>query len=116
MGRRAIEEEIGHAIRTCDAVLLACTCFPLVSDLIRELNPHCLLLDPGIGTSDVLPRTPSSQTNRLTLAVSGDALSAADVSRHATDLFNGWEIEHVIGMPPLDKALTSSCVTHDTGS
>jgi glutamate racemase len=95
-GRRAIIAEIGHAVRTCDSVLLACTCFPLIADLIAELNPDCLLLDPAIGISDVLPRPHERSTNRLTIALTGAVLGVDEASRYAHALFPGWEVECIV--------------------
>jgi glutamate racemase len=98
-GRREIVEEIGETIRSCDAVILGCTLFPLIGGLIRKLNPACALHDPGAGVAAVLPpRAEPGGVNRMTLAVSGTALSLADLRQSAPALFPGWEIAEVIAV------------------
>jgi len=97
VGRQEIVAEIGETIRTCDAVILACTLFPLIGDLIREVNPSCTLHDPGAGVVDAFPfaRAGGGQ-NRLTVALSGAALTPADLERTGTALFPGWQIEEIV--------------------
>jgi glutamate racemase len=94
-GRREIVAEIGECIRAADAVILACTLFPLVGDLIRELNPACRLHDPGAGVVDVLPAS-GGGANRLTVALSGTALTPADLRESAATLFPGWRIDEIL--------------------
>jgi glutamate racemase len=98
-GRQAVAREIGDAIRGCDAVLLACTCFPMVTDIIHDLNPACLPLDPASGVEHVFPDR-GSGPNRITVALSGTAVGAIEVREHASILFPGWEVEDVVAMAP----------------
>jgi glutamate racemase len=96
-GRREIVEEIGETIRSADAVILGCTLFPLIGGLIRELNPACALHDPGAGVAVVLPPQIGARgPNRLTVALSGNALTPEDIRRNAPALFPGWELADVI--------------------
>jgi glutamate racemase len=95
-GQREVAEEIGDAIRSCDAVLLGCTCFPLAADVIRRINPRCVLLDPAVAIDDVLPASRGGGANRLTIAVSGAALSSREVAGVAGTLFPGWVVDEVV--------------------
>lgn len=108
-GRREIVAEIGETIRACDAVILACTLFPLIGDLLRALNPACQLYDPAVGIADVLPvATGPGGENRLTVALSGTALTPADLRRSAAALFPGWRIEEIVTLQPASGSLTSA--------
>ena len=83
-----ITGEIGGFVRGLDAVLLGCTCFPLIAPLIRQLNPACLILDPA----DAVPnpvRISSAQerVNALTIGVSGSEAVIQTVTRNAATLF-----------------------------
>lgn len=89
---RAIDAEIGDVIRSCDAVLLACTCFPLVARQVAAMNPSCLLLDPALGIRDVLPLLDTNGPNLLRLRLTGTALPQATVRRHAGVLLQDWEV------------------------
>lgn len=94
-GFRAIEDEIGDAIRASDAVVLACTCFPLVGEQLRTINPRCELLDPA-ASLDVFPDLGrGSGPNRLTLRSSGPPPPLEEIRRRVPVLFGGWEIESV---------------------
>jgi glutamate racemase len=96
-GRREIAAEIGETIRACDAVVLACTLFPLVAGLIREVNPSCALLDPGRGVADVLPPSGGGTgENRLTVALSGAVLTPDALAQNAPVLFPGWRIDEIV--------------------
>ncbi len=98
-GRQEIVDEIGETIRACDAVILACTLFPLIGGLVQELNPSCTLHDPGAGVADVLPAAPAGDgRNCLTIALSGTALTPADLQQSAAALFPGWRIEEIVGL------------------
>jgi glutamate racemase len=99
-GQRAIAHEIGDAIRSSDVVVLACTCFPLISRFISDLNPACAVIDPAAGA--VLHEyTRSGRMNRLTVGVTGgESLTAAD---SISVLFPGWHIEDVIAFE-LDRS------------
>lgn len=95
-GRRAIADETADVIRTCDAVLLACTCFPMAADVLREIHPACLLLDPATGVDQVLPTRAGTGPNRLTIALTGAGPDASSVRDQAPVLFPGWEIDEIV--------------------
>ncbi len=96
-GRQEIGEEIGETIRACEAVILGCTLFPLVGGLIREINPDCAQIDPGAAVASVLPpQAAAGGANRLTVAVSGAALTPADIRQSAPVLFPGWDLAEVV--------------------
>jgi len=98
-GRQEIAEEIGETIRACEAVILGCTLFPLVGGLIKEINPACAQIDPGAGVASVLPpQTPAGGANRLTVAVSGTALTPAHIRQIAPALFPGWDLAEVVSL------------------
>jgi hypothetical protein len=94
-GARAIAGEIGDAIRRSDAVLLACTCFPLVSKQIRTMNPECELLDPASSLRVLPPIGSGKGPNRLTLRSSGPPPPLAEIERQVPTLFRGWQMESV---------------------
>ena len=94
--REAIRAEVSAALGEADAVLLACTCFPLVSDLIEEIRPGILQLDPGREIRSVTSPTDRGEPNRLTLAVSGEAISGQEIEARARQLFPGWDEIEVI--------------------
>jgi len=90
--RREIVDEIAATIRSSDVVVLACTCFPLVADLIREVNPSCALLDPATGLDGALDLPRRTGPNRLTLSLTGDVLRAQALAPHLPMLFPGWDV------------------------
>jgi hypothetical protein len=92
-GRRQIEGEVGGTIRRSDVVVLACTLFPLVGPLLREINPACVLVDPATGVDGALKGAPGGGANRLTIAMTGHALALDDVRAQSGALFPGWAIE-----------------------
>jgi glutamate racemase len=97
-GRAAIRDEIGQSLSDSDAVLLACTCFPLVSDLIDEIRPGILQLDPGQEISRAAPAVDRGGANRLTLAFSGETMTQADLEAQAPVLFAGWDEIEVVSL------------------
>lgn len=97
-GREAIIEEVREAIEGSDAVVLACTCFPMVGDLIREVNPSITLLDPAIGVEGLGKMAGGKGPNRLTVAITGDTLSPEDLRAQFHQLFPGWELEGVVAL------------------
>ncbi len=108
-GRQEIVAEIGESVRACDAVILACTLFPLIGDLIRELNPTCTLHDPGTGVADALPLARGGAgRNRLTVALSGTALTPIDISRSGAALFPGWQIDEIVTLDSCADAQEST--------
>ena len=98
-GRADILEEVAGSIRGVDSVLLACTCFPLVGDLLREVNPELALLDPGVGIRDLEGLEGGDGPNRLTIGIIGSTLSPADIRRNFDQIFSGWELEDVVSVP-----------------
>ena len=48
---RATLDEILRPLKTCDALVLACTHYPAVAPLIQEILPGCRLLDPADATA-----------------------------------------------------------------
>ena len=110
-GRRQIEAEVGDTIRRSDVVVLACTLFPLIGPLLREMNPACALVDPATGVDGLLQGAPGAGANRLTIAVTGDALALDDVRVQSGTLFPGWTIESTTAATidePANEALTIS--------
>ncbi len=95
-GRATIREEVRTAVSRADAVLLACTCFPLAEEVLLEVNPKVTLLDPAVGVEGLegLPRRPGP--NRLTVGLSGSALAPTELERAFSTLFPGWEQEGVV--------------------
>jgi glutamate racemase len=99
-GRETIEAEIGGAIGGVDTVLLACTCFPLVRDQIRQMNPRCEFVDPAAGVLS-LPLPPTgSGPNRMWLTATGSVPSRARLREEAPVLFRGWALEEIRMVSP----------------
>jgi glutamate racemase len=90
-GRRIIRDEIGDALADIEAVLLACTCFPLVAAQIAEINPDIVQLDPGVEVRSVIPEINRGKPNHLTLACTGEAVSTEQLEAQAAVLFPGWD-------------------------
>ena len=91
-----INEEIGETLADADAVLLACTCFPLISELIEAIRPGILQLDPGREVGAVLPASDRHGPNHLTLAFTGDAVTRRQLEDNAAHLFPGWDRIEVV--------------------
>ncbi len=96
--RAAIRDEIRQSLSDADAVLLACTCFPLVSDLIDEISPGILQLDPGQEICRAAPTVDRGGANRLTLAFSGETMTQADLEAQAPILFAGWDEIEIVSL------------------
>jgi glutamate racemase len=101
-GQQQIEAEVGDTIRRSDVVVLACTLFPLIAPLLRELNPACVLVDPAAGIDGALMGVRSPGTNRLTIGVTGRALPLDEIRAQSGTLFPGWMIESV-GAAKIDE-------------
>ena len=92
-----ITDEIGDFVRGLDAVLLACTCFPLIAPLIRHLNPACLILDPADAVQKPARISAARKgRNMLTIGVSGSESTVRAVTGSAASLFHTWNIEGVV--------------------
>jgi glutamate racemase len=96
--RAAIRSEIGQALSHVDAVLLACTCFPLVSDLIDETRPGILQLDPGREICGAVPTVDRGGPNHLTLVFSGESMTRAELEAQVPVLFAGWDEIEVVSL------------------
>ena len=97
-GRRVIREEIGNTLADIDAVLLACTCFPLIGDQIAAINPDIVQLDPGPDIRSVVPDVHRGEPNHLTLAFTGGALGTDELEAQASVLFPGWDEIDVVSL------------------
>ncbi len=97
-GRAIVREEIGERIRDIDAVVLACTCFPLIGDLVTELNPGARQLNPGPEISSLTDWPERAGPNVLTLAYTGDATRGDELQARAADLFPGWDRVDVVSL------------------
>lgn len=95
-GRKTILEEIRETLEKADVVVLACTCFPMVEELIREVNPSITLLDPALGVEGLGELKGGEGPNRLTVALTGDVLSPQELQAQFPQLFPGWELEAVL--------------------
>ena len=102
-----IADEIGDFVRGLDAVLLGCTCFPLIAPLITQLNPACLLLDPADAVQ-AAPRisAPGTHRNVLMIGVSGSAAMIPTLKTAA--LFPTWTVERVVPMDSLLQTIGSA--------
>lgn len=94
-GRAMITDEIAATVRDVDVVALACTCFPLIADLIDELAPDCRVLDPSLGVSALPALGSGSGENHLTLVSSGNGPATDELRARAPELFPGWTLASV---------------------
>ena len=95
-GRQGIVDEIGDVITNTEAVALVCTCFPLIGELIAEINPGIHQLDPGRAIRDIADWPDREGENHLTVAVTGKTVPAGDVRNLASELFPGWDRVEVV--------------------
>lgn len=97
--RRHIREEIGDTLADVDAVLLACTCFPLIGEQIAAINPVIVQLDPGREIRAVVPGVDRVGPSHLTLAFTGNTVNTAALEAQANVLFPGWDEIDVVSLP-----------------
>lgn len=57
--------QILKPLKKCDALILACTHYPAVSDQIQALLPNCKLLDPAVTTASYIRKNWIKQLNGL---------------------------------------------------
>jgi len=95
-GRAAILEEIGPAVKESDSIVLACTCFPLVADLVQELNSSIRLLDPARGVDDLPIAGRGEGRNLLTIGLTEGGPGLEKIRAQAPILFPGWELEGLV--------------------
>lgn len=95
-GRALIREEIAGGLDQADAVLLACTCFPLIADLVDAIRPGIRQLDPGPGICELFPFPKRDGPNCLTLAYTGTAIAGTALRAQAPALFPGWDEVEVV--------------------
>ena len=67
--------ELRQAIDNTDVAILACTCFPMVKDMLQEQFPGIVFLDPGTYCSGLLQETVNTQDRQLKVKVEGDVVS-----------------------------------------
>jgi glutamate racemase len=96
--RRIIRGEIGDTLTDVDAVLLACTCFPLIGEQIAEISSGILQLDPGLEIQAVVPNIERGGPNHLTLAYTGETVHAEQLEAQAVALFPGWDDIDVVSL------------------
>lgn len=70
-----LTRKLRQAIRNTDVAILACTCFPMVKDMLQEMFPGVVFLDPGTYCTGLLQETVNTQDRRLRISVEGDAVS-----------------------------------------
>ena len=97
-GKDAIRAEIENEIGAADTVVLACTCFPLASDMIRAINPNIRLLDPGLEIRNVTKLPERQGPNHLTLAFTGEAITRDLLQLQAPVLFPGWDEVEIVSL------------------
>jgi glutamate racemase len=97
-GRELIRDEISDSIRDSGTVVLACTCFPLVGELIADINPDARLVDPGAETREVADWPEREGPSHLTLAFTGNAITRAELQAQATSLFPGWDEIEIVSL------------------
>ena len=95
-GRELIRDEIGDCISDADTIVLACTCFPLIGDLLGELNPRARLLDPGAEIRDVVDWPERGGPSHLAIAFTGDSITPS--KRQVQALFPGWDRIEIVNL------------------
>jgi len=101
-GRADIRNEVAGTVSGSDTVVLACTCFPLVTDILREVNEDLRFIDPAPEIRSIPGLEGGPGPNRLEVAVSGRVVDPERVHAEAQPLFAGWEMEQVLTLPEAD--------------
>jgi glutamate racemase len=95
-GRQRIVDEIAAVILEVDAVAHVCTCFPLITDLVAEINPDIHQLDPGQAIRNITDWPEREGESHLTVGVTGDAVTAGEIQARAAELFPGWDRVEIV--------------------
>ena len=87
-GDELFSRDLSLAIAATDIAVLACTCFPMVRLELESRFPGVTLLDPGEYCSGLLNENKTSQAGKLSIRVSGDAVSKSRVIDFARSYLN----------------------------
>ena len=79
----SLTAELGQAIERTDVAVLACTCFPMISDDLEALFPGVLFLDPGAYCAGLVPAHDETNNKTLSISVTGEEISRARVTEFA---------------------------------
>lgn len=83
VGEDLFTDALKASLDKTDIAILACTCFPMVKDELEALYPDVVFLDPGAYCSDILKKSVETQSNKLSVEVTGTEVSAARVIEYA---------------------------------
>lgn len=75
--------ELRQAIENTDVAILACTCFPMVKDVLQEQFPDVVFLDPGTYCTSLLQETVETQNRSLKIKVEGNVVKTERVIKFA---------------------------------
>ena len=89
----ALTDELKEAIGDSDVTILACTCFPMVKADLEALFPGVLFLDPGAYCSELIEGHRKAGQKKLSLVVTGDAVSADAVVSFARTYLDEQSVE-----------------------
>jgi glutamate racemase len=82
-GTSVLTMELRQAIENTDVAILACTCFPMVKDMLQGQFPGVVFLDPGAYCTGLLQETVKTQDRFLEVQVEGDVVSRERVIEFA---------------------------------
>lgn len=95
--------EILKPLQSCEALVLACTHYPAIAPLIREILPDCHLLDPAEATARYIARRwqiPNEKVGETLFVTTGNAKEM----KVAAQLAFGNKIEKVIEVGATDRS------------
>ena len=75
--------DIRQALANTDVAVLACTCFPMVTDMLQEQFPGVVFLNPGAYCTGLLQETAETQDRSLQVNVEGGVVSRERVVEFA---------------------------------
>lgn len=70
-----LTDQLRQAIERTDIAILACTCFPMVKDMLQETFPDVMFLDPGAYCAGLLQESIETPDRQLKINVEGDVVS-----------------------------------------
>jgi glutamate racemase len=88
-----LTDELRRAIGDADVVVLACTCFPMVTADLESLFPGVIFLDPGAYCAGPVQASAAAQDRKLHIKITGEVVSAARAANFAKSYLGKGDIE-----------------------
>jgi glutamate racemase len=78
-----LTHDLRQALEDTDIAVMACTCFPMARTELETQFPEVSFLDPGRYCSSLLKEKSASQKKNLSVSVTGDIVTARNVTKFA---------------------------------